>query len=176
MEDIIITENNKEAYKKLIAIKEGKTTSNSICIFIPIILLILESIVLSSLILYSPFIETIFNLTKLATPTKLLLFGVSLYTSVKLNISLSKIMSLTYLKKDNPNINIKANPKKVKIKLKEYNSNKVQIYSVKKVKKKSNISLNEKIEFLEHEKEFLKKYQKALEEDLIKEKTLKYKK
>lgn len=179
MKDIIITENNKKIYKKIIAIKEGKMVANYKCILIPFLLLGIETFLLSNFLLYKPFLDIYFKIpTILVTPIEMFLFGISFYISVKLNISISKNMSLKYLKKENPDINTRVSVKEVKKKLKEYNKNNIPIYGVKKTNIDKSvdkiINSKEKIEFLEHEKRFLEKYAQELKEDESKQKKLKY--
>lgn len=191
MKEINITEENKDIYEKFYDIKVGDNSFNKKCEIVPALLFGASLIAIH---LLSNFIAV--NLLTLFNNSKTLefgyyiiygiLFGVGFTASLNNSIKLANKMSLNAFKKHYPDFDTDTDINKVKEKLTEYRLNQTPIYSMSKSseideeEKHLNFYTNnfkemsneEKIAFLESEKEFWSKYQENynIEESIQKKK------
>lgn len=191
MKEINITEENKDIYQKFYDIKVGDSSFNTKCEAIPALLFGISLIIMYRIsALSSDVLLTIFNNYDINSfglnVIGGLLFSAGFFTSLNLNIKLSNKMSLNAFKKHYPDFDTDIDINKVKEKLTEYRLNQIPIYSmsnsseINEEEKHLNFYTNnfkemsneEKLAFLESEKEFWSKYQENynIEENIQKKK------
>lgn len=163
MKNIEITSKNVNIYRQLLNIKEGKLVSNNKCVFIPVLLLILETLVYINLFIINPYInignETINSLIRL------ILFGGCFGISAKISTVISKKMALSYFKREHYDLNLDVDIKDLKRLLNEYseikrfNNNKYLEDSYIEIPSYTNQKtiLQEQKSILQNESDFLKR-------------------
>lgn len=185
MKNIEITEENYNLYEKLYLIKEKGYTDNKCFTLVSIVFGIIISLFIIGpgvLISYLAQISILPETIGLISGVIYTIFGCALGLIVAPQLIAKKISKMTLKKfeKENPEFNINIDIKELENKLKEYGLNQNSGYSIKEIREKEKqeqehlsfynndfkkMTIEEKISFLESEKEFWSQYKENNTED-----------